>query len=762
MRNNILLLQFIFILIFYSFSFGATSGSIEGTVLDAVTKEPIPGANVAVVGTSYGAITNQNGMFRISNLPVGIYQLESYLIGYQPQLKTDVVVSVGKFTEVVFHLRQIDLKLNEIVVRPSYFEENTAVPLSTQSLANEEIRRAPGGNEDVLRAIAVLPGVAQTIAGRNDLIVRGGAPSENLYVVDGHEVPNINHFGTQGASGGPLSFVNLDFVREVTFSTGGFGVLYGNRLSSVTTLDLKEGRNDRIGGKATLSATQFGYNIEGPIPNAKGSFIFSARRSYLDFVFKSAGFGFVPEYWDFLGKVTYPINPTNKLSWVNIGALDRVRFFNDNSDQRFSNSRILGSSQDQYFSGLSWQHLSKKGILSTSLTRSFVYYRYKQSDSLLRPIFLNYSREGETTLRTDGITKVGSRNELLYGVGGKSVKVRGEFELRPFATSFGDSLINLGNRWNRRYTKGFTYLQWTHRPLKQFTVNAGIRGDYMDGISTPFALSPRLSFSYLFSPELIGTISGGVYRQTPSYIWLLTVTENRNLSFLRNDQVVVGLEYRFRDDSRVRLEGYTKYYRDYPASITRPYLVMSNTGAGFGGSQDNFSAFGLDQLSSVGVGLSNGVELMLQKRLSTVPCYGIVSFSYSQTKFKGIDNVWRTGSYDQRFIANLSGGYIPNAHWEYSLKFRLGTGIPYTPYDSQGRQSVALYNSKRLPIYHGLDLRVDRRWFFEQSTLITYIDIQNIYNRKNVTSYSWNYREQKVEKNTEIGILPSIGISWEY
>ncbi|MDT8324581.1 MAG: TonB-dependent receptor, partial [Bacteroidota bacterium] len=306
--------------------------------------------------TSFGSATDLEGRFAVRNVPAGTYRVQASVIGYTPELAADVVVSPGRETQVDFDLAPTAIDLEEVVVEADYFRRNADAPVSAQTLSYEEIRRAPGGQEDVIRAVSVLPGVVQASAGRNDLIVRGGAPSENLYVVDGLEIPNINHFGTQGATGGPLSFINLDFVKDVTFTTGGFGPRYGDKLSSVMNIQLKEGRRDRIGGKINVSATQFGLNTEGPI-GEQGSFLFSARRSYLDLIFKAAGFGFVPEYWDFIGKASYDIDRENEISFLTIGVLDKVRFFNDDEDQRFDNSRILGNSQDQYFTSISWKHL---------------------------------------------------------------------------------------------------------------------------------------------------------------------------------------------------------------------------------------------------------------------------------------------------------------------------------------------------------------------------------------------------------------------
>jgi len=295
-------------LIIFSCAFGqkqvVATGSIVGHVRNGTTQEGIVGATVFLLGTMYGAATDINGNFTIKNLPIGTYNLRISALGFQPVVKTDIVVSVSKPADIHVQIMESAVELEEVSVTTEYFQKSPDAPISVHTLEAEEIRRLPGGLEDVVRAISILPGVAQVQNGRNDLIVRGGAPSENLFVIDNIEVSNINHFGTQGASGGPLSYINLDFVAETSFKTGGFGAKYGDKLSSVLTIEMKDGRTDRFGGKATISASQFGLNIEGPVAE-KGSYLFSARRSYLDFIFKAAGFGFVPEYWDFLGKATY-------------------------------------------------------------------------------------------------------------------------------------------------------------------------------------------------------------------------------------------------------------------------------------------------------------------------------------------------------------------------------------------------------------------------------------------------------------------------
>lgn len=733
-------------------------GKITGRVVDKETNEALIGAYVVVLGTALGASTGVDGEFIIENVPVGPHSIRASIIGHMPMVKTDIVVSTVKQAEVLFVLAQTDLEVAEMQITAEYFTKLPETPLSTQIQTNEEIRRLPGGFEDVVRAISILPGVAQVQPGRNDLIVRGGAPSENLYVIDNIEVPNINHFGTQGSSGGPLSYINLDFVESTSFSTGGFGVRYGDKLSSVLRIDLRDGRSGSLGGKATVAATQFGLNLEGSADG--GNYIFSARRSYLDFIFKAAGFGFVPEYWDFMGKGTLKFGSLDKLTFVGIGALDNVKLFNDTPDKRLNNSRILGSDQNQFVGGVSWRHIFSSGYSDITFSRSYNDFQYKQRDSLLTDIFRNNSVEDEYALRGDLSFIASKTTEISAGLQAKIAKVKTDAYLRPFWTNYGQQ-ISVNALFDTSAWKSAAYAQISQK-WNSARISLGGRVDHFSLLDNPFEFSPRLSLTYELSLVSNINASFGKYAQAPSYVWLAANPENRNLRHIIVLQYVLGFEHLLRSDTKFSIEVYRKDYTRYPASVTRPYLVLANTGAGFGGSQDGFASFGFERLVSEGTGESYGVELFLQKRLSEIPCYGTVSVSYNDSRFTGLDGLVRPSSFDQRWITNVGGGYIFNERWEVSTKFRYSSGRPYTPYNTDGTQNSAAYNSERLAANHILDVRVDRRWTFDRWTLITYLDIQNIYNRKPVDVPRFNERTRQVEENNAIGILPSIGISAEF
>jgi len=755
MRYMIILMSLV---IMTSMLSAQTKGSIRGRVIDELTEEAIIGANVIIEGSNRGSATDVEGYYAIEQVDIGTYRVRVDYIGYTSRIISDVVVKTSRPAVINIELEDTVLELEAAVVVADYFAKSPDTPASTQVQSSEEIRRLPGGFEDVVRAISILPGVAQADGGRNDLIVRGGAPSENLYIIENIEVPNINHFGTQGASGGPQSFVNLDFVDETSFSTGGFTAKYGDRLSSVLDISLREGLSDQYASKTTISASQFGFNFEGALPQ-DGNFIFSARRSYLDFLFKAAGFGFVPEYWDFLGKATYDLNPTDQITVLGIVALNNVKWFNDTQKQINSNSQILGSDQQQVVAGVNYRHLMNSGLFTTNLSQVNVNYDFSQRDADLNPIFSNLSHDKQTSLKLDLTWRVNKAIRLSAGAKISRIDFYSDLVLNQDDVP-GIGTLSIEQEYEKIGWKSGAYAQLSQRFFR-FSYTAGMRADQSSFLTAAPVVSPRLTMNYSLTGEVSVSGSIGRYNQYPSTIWLVAEEANRDLDPIQADQVVLGLEYLWRPDTKITLETYTKQYRKYPVSLTRPYLVMVNTGAGFGGSAEGFASFGVDPLSSEGTGWARGLELFVQKKMSEVPVYGTISLSYNQSMFTALDGIERPGSFDQTWITNLGGGYVFNEKWEISSKFRYATGRPYTPLDASGMQITEAYNSVRLDANHSLDMRVDRRWSNNGWGLITYIDIQNIYNRAPSSIPQFDPNTGEISEGNSLGILPTIGISAE-
>lgn len=735
------------------------TGTVTGRITSQATKKSLSGVTIRVLNTNLGAISRSDGSFEIKNVPVGIQQIQFTLIGYETYVYSDLSVMSGRPVFLEIELVEKVIQLEGAEVKSSFFQKRIDAVTSTQYLNFEDIRRAPGVQEDVIRATALLPGVNVTAAGRNDLIVRGGAPFENLFIVDNIEVNNINHFGSQGSTGGPLSLINLDYVRNVEFSSGGFGVRFGDKTSSITNISLRNGNENQFGGKLNLSATGFGVNLEGPLNN-KGSWIISARRSYLDLIFQAAGFGFVPQYWDFMTKANYRLDNNNTITFLGISAINDVKLNNDNDDKRYNNSRVAIPDQYQNFSGLTWRYFFDNGFLTSTLASAYTRFTTFQNDSNLVEIFRNNSKEGELILKNELDYVLGEKSEIIIGnqlkygaVLDYKIKVPGFLRIDDKGIP---QPLELDTTFNT--IKNATYINLS-TAFGTSKLAIGLRSDYYNFTDGSFYLSPRLSYTYTLNENSSFILSLGRYYQSPSYIWLLSNKE-KSLKPIMADQIVLGYSHTPLEDVKVQLEIYYKKYGNYPARIFRPQAVLSPSGF------DDVSSdipFGLEPLSSSAEGNSRGAELFIQKKLSDIPLYGLLSITYSQSEFKSLDGKTRPSSYDSRFILNLSAGYRIGSTWEISSKFRYATGTPTTPFLENGVLDFERYNEgERLADFNSLDLRIDKRWNFSWGMLITYLDIQNLYSRKNVSGIRWDKRKSQPVFQESLGILPSIGISAEF
>jgi hypothetical protein len=748
------------------------TGIVSGRVVAASTEEPIAAAAVLVRGTAIAAQTDEAGRFTLRGVPVGVRAVEVRRLGYAPVVRSDVVVSAGKPVELTIVLTGIVSRLVGIDVKPTFFPTvpSASATVSTQSFSAEEVRRFPGVQEDVVRAIATLPGVGVTTAGRNDLVVRGGAPFENLFVVDNIEVPNINHFGTQGSTGGPISLINIDFVQDASLSAGGFGVRYGDKTASVTTISLREGTRERVSSELNLSATGAGAILEGPLPGG-GSFLASVRRSYLDLIFEAAGFSFIPAYTDLTLKTVWRPTPRDQLSFLTIGAIATISFNNSTADNRFENSRVASPSQDQYFSGLTWRRTLRRGLITTTLGRTWTQFTTVQRDSGSAtrppaPVFIANTTEGETSLRSDlTMTRGGIEFEA-----GNILKVASALDYRllvpgdlrrdaagiPRGLDTDTSFVGVRNA---------SYLQGTWQLSDRVRATVGGRADYYAFLQNAVRLAPRATISWAIDPTTTASLAGGRYWQAPQLIWLAGDPTNRDrLRPFRADQVVASLSRTVRPDTKVQIEAYAKRYGDFPGRVFRPSAVLQPSGFD---DATNDIPFGLEPLESSARGTVIGAEALVQKKLSEVPVYGLLSLSYNRSRFTSLAGRTVVGAFDTPVILNGLLGWRPNARWELSSRARAAAGLPTTPFSTTGANAGRLdftrYNAgDRLPTFFSLDVRVDRRFTIRGTQLITYLDVQNATRRKNVSQVNWNARLGTTERQESIGILPSIGINWEF
>jgi hypothetical protein len=746
---------------------GAPTGVITGRVVRALGDAPIAGATLRVRGQAVAGQSDSLGRFTLRGVTTGIVVLEVRAVGFAPVTRGDVAVSPAKPAEVTIRLQAVDVQLQAVNVRPEAFPAlpPARTPVSTQTYTSEEVRRQPGAQEDVLRAVSVAPGVGVTSGARNDLIVRGGAPFENLFVVDNIEVPNINHFGSQGSTGGPLSLINIRFVEEAALSAGGFGARYGDRASSATTITLREGNRERLAGELNLAASQFGAVLEGPL-GEDASFFANVRQSYLDLLFKAIGQSFIPSYTDATFKAVWRPTARDAVSLLAIGARGTVSFDNAEADDRLSNAQVLAPTQDQYFSGLTWSRLLARGVVTATLGRTWTRFESAQRDTLLQPIFANRSTEGETSLRSDVTVSLAPRLALEAGT---IVKVASA--LRYDATLAGTARrdaagvpqpLDVDTSFTALRAGSYAQLDWQLSP--RVRLSPGIRADWYGFLDDAVRVAPRLSASLRATEATTLTVAGGRYWQAPSPIWLVGAPTNaETLRPFRADQLVLGVTRLVGDDLKLQLEAYGKWYAGYPVRRFRPQAVLAPSG--FDDATTDIP-FGLEPLGSSGTGSAWGVEAFVQKKLGATPFYGQLAASLNRTRFRGLDGTEAPGAFDTPLLANGVLGWRPNTRWEVAVRVRGASGLPRTPFVTDGPLAGTLdftrYHTERGTAFFAADLRVDRRFTFARQQLIAFLDVQNVTGRDNGGQPQWNPRLRVVERNEGIGRLPTIGLNWEF
>ncbi len=767
---------------------------VKGTVIDKSSRQPLEFINVMIVGLNKGGVTNAEGKFSIGQVPPGIYRLQASAIGYKTVTTPEYILSTRDL-HIQIEMEENQTELEGVTVTASPFRRDIESPVSLRIIGLQEIEKSPGANRDISRIVQSYPGVTFSPIGyRNDLIVRGGSPSENRFYLDGVEIPNINHFSTQGASGGPVGILNADLIREVNFYTGAFPTDKGNALSSVLDFKLRDGDMERNSLKATLGASEVSLASNGHL-GKKTSYLVSVRQSYLQFLFDMLGLPFLPTFTDAQFKLKTRFDARNELTVLGLGGIDKMKLNTkaDDEDNEYILSYLPKIQQETFTLGAVYRHYAGAHVQSVVASHSYLNNRntkYQQNDeSDPDHLMLRLrSTEQNTQLRLENSSsfrnwKVTVGTSLDYS----------QYSNTTFQKIYTDRAQTFDYhtylgimRWGLFGTVNYTSID------ERFTASLGLRADAnnysaaMKNLSDQ--LSPRLSLSYQLTEHWSLSGNAGLYYQLPPYTALGFKNNNGlyankyALRYMQVSQGSVGLNWRKGDTFEVSVEGFYKDYDKIPLSVADgiPLTCKGN----------DYGVIGNELLTSTAQGRSYGAELLLKwliaKKLNLASSFTLFKSEYRTDK----ESEYIASAWDNRFIFNLRGTYNLPRHWSVGMKVSCIGGAPYTPYDADKSSLVTAwnaqgkpyydytrYNEERLPAFTQVDIRIDKTFYLKRCMLGFYIDLQNIAGSKlkqadvlmstgviknpdvPIAEQRYVMKSLKQESGT---LLPTLGITFEY
>ena len=740
-------------LIMITLSSFAQEGTIKGRLFNMKTNEPIEFATIQIDGTTIGSTSDLDGNFIFTGIKPGFVKLIARSVGFETTVSSEIQVQGNQTTFVDIAVPEAAIVIKEVVVRQNLNIKRIESPISVLSVGVQEIEKSAGANRDVSKVLQSLPGVGATDPNRNDLIVRGGGPSENVFYLDGIEIPVINHFATQGSSGGAVGVINPDFVREINFYTGAFPANRTNALSSVMEIKQKDGSKDRVHTKLSVGASDAALTLDGPI-GKKSTFIVSARQSYLQLLFKLIGLPFLPTYNDFQVKYKYQIDQKNELTFVGIGAIDNMTLNTElektgTEAQKYLLSYLPIYKQWNYTVGLVYKHFGEKHIDNWVLSRNMLRnnnFKFKGNDDTLPKVNENLlsdytSDEAENKLRFERDYPY-LPVKLKIGAGLRYSHYTNETFRRLFYNNT-ENELNYQTNLNLFGYQAFAQAsdEYLDNRLKLSVGVSLVGNNYNKNMQNPLnQFSPRLSVSYTLSDKWDLNANFGRYVMQPAYTTLgfryatggPLVNQNENLKYVTSNQAIVGIEYRPAEKMRLTVEGFYKQYQNYPLSVSDG-LSIASKGTDYG-------QIGDEEIISTGKGRAYGVEVLYKimewKNLNITSTY-----TFFRSEFTDKNDIYRPSSWDTRHLLNLISSYKFGKSWNIAMRWRYVGGAPYSPIDFQKSGNrvawnitnqpyidYANFNSLRLKDAHQLDLRLDKEFYFKKWVLNLYTDIQNVYN----------------------------------
>ena len=773
----------------------AQQAMVKGRVIEVQSNEPMPFVNVIVTGTTLGTITDNEGNFKLTGLMPGFIRLQASFVGYHIVISSEFEVSNAKAAFIEIRMEKMDTEIKEVTVTASPFRKTEESPVSLKTIGIAEIEKSPGANRDISKVIQSYAGVLSSPSFRNDIIIRGGGPSESRFYLDGVEVPNINHFATQGASGGAVGILNADLIREVNYYSGAFPSNRGNALSGVFEFGQVDGNADKLNFKGSLGASEVSATLDGPLSD-KTTFIVSARRSYLKLLFSALKLPFLPTFNDMQFKVRTRFDAKNELTFIGLGSVDvnnlNLDIKNPDDQQKYILGYLPVYDQWSYTLGAVYKHFWENSYQTLVLSRSHLSNsrtKYLDNDeSLESNKILDYtSQEMENKIRFENNMRMD----------GFKANVGANIDFAQYSNTtaqkrfYSENVININYNTKLNLMKYGLFGQISHEFLAQrLTLSAGFRMDAnnysseMNNLLKQF--SPRFSASYLLTSKWSLNLNTGRYYQLPPYTALGYKQNNAfvnkgNLKYISVDHFIGGLEFKPATAMQFSLEGFLKNYRNYPFSVN-DQISLANKGADYG-------VIGDEEVVSTSKGRAYGAEF--QARVRTTKGYSLnLSYTLVRSEFQDGTGTYIVSAWDSKHILSMTGTAALKRNWQVGGRFRFVGGLPYTPWDLNRSSLIAAWNlqggpyldnsklnANRFGVFHQLDIRVDKSYYLKKMTLKFYLDIQNLYNYQSqstdivvretdangnfLTAENGTRYVLRSVKNTSGTVLPTIGVQVE-
>jgi len=751
----------LFIITFSSLLTGQSdsTGVVKGRILDADSQLPLVGANVTLKSTGIGSVSDEEGYFDIDQVPMGYYTVTISYIGYKTQNKADIWVRPNGYEFLNIKLESFVIQIDDVIVEESYFERSMVKEYQVVSFNRDELRRYPGTGQEISRIINTLPSVASVGENRQDMMVRGGGPTENGFIIDNIPIPSVSHFQqADGRSNGPVGLINSDMVENLDFFSNGFSSKYGNKLSSIGDITYRSGNRDNFQGEGFIGVGGLGFLMEGPIGN-RTTYIASYRMSYLDLIADAINAsGGMPTYGDFQAKIEFRPNIYNTFSFLIVNGGSEY-------DRDSEGAIEVGESEygklknNQNTIGLNYKHIwSNRAYTNTSISNST-----KESDAN----FLNIN-SGETVfnivensnvinIRQVNHFKLGAASKMEFGFDAEVNDTDYNYyrklpESSPFISEIQfDRLIS---------TKNYSaFITLKKNLFSRLIFSAGMRLDQNDYEKINL-LSPRINLDYeLIRGKTNLIINAGLYHQNPPAIYIAN-NASKKLKSVKAYQHSISLEHMLTPSTKLSLSAYQKEYSDSP--ILPGATLHSDPTFLF----DELRMY--NGIVSSGTALSDGLEILIQKKKAE-NFYGLVGGSIFNSTFTDYDGIKRNRNHNYRYIFNVVGGYRPNTDWEISIRWSYFGGRPQTPINLDAsiqadEQILYLneFNEDRTPDYHSLFIHYEKRYNLKRSNLVLFFEVWNTYNRENVETYFYSRVNKNIGKIVYFSTIPVVGLGIEF